>query len=452
LQIKNKSISQGAFMQFFKVTVILTAVFIGIAGCSSKPETKDFPKSANAKQEITNLNLAVENARGEDYDLLAPVSYSEARNSLSDARKMEKEDKNNDKVLKEVALGQAYLDRAKEISAKNRRKLQDVLIARKAAINANANTLIPKQFSKLDRKVKAETTKIENDKDDELKENRNDFITGYMALELAAIKKIHLGESKILIDQAITNGARDLTPKTLANTNEKYKETEEFITQNRYNTVEIQPRAAAVLAEARKLEATTASARGLSAATPEEIALRMQSEESRLTETENALAAEQGTNVALAASNTEMSKDQKLNAIYEEARTKFSPDEAEVYKQGKNLVIRLRSLEFPTAQAVIKGENFALLKKVDDVIESFDKSTVTVEGHTDSTGGKKINQKLSDERAEAVKKYLEANASDKVVEFDSKGFGYEKPLASNKTPEGRAQNRRVDVVIEPVQL
>ncbi len=439
-------------MQFFKVTVILTAVFIGIAGCSSKPETKDFPKSANAKQEITNLNLAVENARGEDYDLLAPVSYSEARNSLSDARKMEKEDKNNDKVLKEVALGQAYLDRAKEISAKNRRKLQDVLIARKAAINANANTLIPKQFSKLDRKVKAETTKIENDKDDELKENRNDFITGYMALELAAIKKIHLGESKILIDQAITNGARDLTPKTLANTNEKYKETEEFITQNRYNTVEIQPRAAAVLAEARKLEATTASARGLSAATPEEIALRMQSEESRLTETENALAAEQGTNVALAASNTEMSKDQKLNAIYEEARTKFSPDEAEVYKQGKNLVIRLRSLEFPTAQAVIKGENFALLKKVDDVIESFDKSTVTVEGHTDSTGGKKINQKLSDERAEAVKKYLEANASDKVVEFDSKGFGYEKPLASNKTPEGRAQNRRVDVVIEPVQL
>jgi len=77
---------------------------------------------------------------------------------------------------------------------------------------------------------------------------------------------------------------------------------------------------------------------------------------------------------------------------------------------------------------------------------------VTVEGHTDSTGGKKLNQKLSAARAEAVKEYLEVNAADPSIEFDSKGFGYDKPLATNKTPEGRAQNRRVDVVIEPSHL
>jgi outer membrane protein OmpA-like peptidoglycan-associated protein len=171
----------------------------------------------------------------------------------------------------------------------------------------------------------------------------------------------------------------------------------------------------------------------------------MQAEEARLTE-------ELGTSKALAASNAEMSKDQKLNAIYEEARQKFSPNEAEVYKQGTHLVIRLRALEFSPATAIIKGEKFALLKKVEDVIQSFDKSTVMVEGHTDSTGGKNQNKKLSAKRAEAVKQYLEVNSSDKVVEFESKGFGYEKPLATNKTAEGRAQNRRVDVIIEPISL
>ena len=138
--------------------------------------------------------------------------------------------------------------------------------------------------------------------------------------------------------------------------------------------------------------------------------------------------------------------------MYEKARAKFSPEEAEVYKQGKNLVIRMRGLEFPKAQAVIRGENFALLKKVDDVIASFDNSKVMIEGHTDSTGSKAINQKLSDERAMAVKQYLEANATNKEVAFDSKGFGFEKPIASNKSLEGRAQNRRVDVIIQPEKM
>lgn len=442
MQIKNSKI----------ITTLLAVLLITLTACSSKPERKDFPKTANPNQEITNLEIAIENSKAEDTELLAPVSYQEARKSLSEARKMEKDDKDKKKILKEVALGQAYLEQAKNIADETRGKLVDVLVARKAAISANANTLIPNEFSKLDSKVKEVTTKIEKDKKDKLKENKSDFIAGYMALELAAIKRYHLGESKFLIDESIKNGARNLTPRTLAVTNKMYQEADQFITQNRYNTEEIQARATEVLAEARKLESTTASARGLSASTPEEIALRMEASEARLSATEDALAEEQGTNVALTASNMEMSKEQELNAVYEEARKKFSPEEAEVYKQGNNLVIRLRALEFPKDQAVLKGENFALLKKVDDVIESFDKSIVVVEGHTDSTGGKTLNQKLSDERAKAVKQYLEANASDKVSDFESRGFGYDKPLSSNKTAEGRAQNRRVDIIIEPVQL
>src|SRR5690606_9623244 len=138
------------------------------------------------------------------------------------------------------------------------------------ALRANADTELPVELAKLDKKVKEETSKIENDKDDKLKEKRSDFITGYMDLELASIKKTHLGESKFLIDEAIKNGAQDLTPKTLTATNKTYREVDLFITQNRHNTSEIESRADEVLKQARQLEATTATARGLTAATPEE--------------------------------------------------------------------------------------------------------------------------------------------------------------------------------------
>lgn len=439
------------FVEIFKRTTIVTVLAIGVTACSSKPEIKEFPKSANAKEEITNLELALQNSRAEETDLLAPVSYKEARNSLEEAKEMEKDGKRNEKVLKEVALGQAYLERAEKNREENRQKLQDVLAARQAAINAKANTLLPHEFSKLDKKVKEETALIEKDKKSKLKDRRAGFIAGYSDLELAAIKKQYLGESKILIDQSIQNGARDLTPKTLASTNKKYNETDQFITQNRHNTPEIKERSAAVLEDARNLEATTAKARGLAALTPEETALRMQAEEERLSKTQEALSEEHKAKEALSASYAKMNKEQKLQAMYEEARSKFNENEADVYKQGKNLVIRLKSLEFPKSEAIIKPENFALLKKVEDVIESFESSNVIVEGHTDSTGGEKLNKKLSEKRAEAVKEYLQVNA-DKLTEIEAKGYGYDKPLATNKTPEGRAQNRRVDVIIEPTQL
>src|SRR5690606_86576 len=155
----------------------------------SKPEIKEFPKSADAKEEIVNLEVALENSKADESELLAPVSFKEARRSLSEAKKMEKDDKSDKKILKEVALGQAYLERAKKNASENRDKLQDVIVARQAAIRANADTELPNELAKLDKKIKEETSKLENDKDDKLKEKRSDFITGYLDLELASIKK-----------------------------------------------------------------------------------------------------------------------------------------------------------------------------------------------------------------------------------------------------------------------
>ncbi len=76
-----------------------------------------------------------------------------------------------------------------------------------------------------------------------------------------------------------------------------------------------------------------------------------------------------------------------------------------------------------------------------------------VEGHTDSIGSNEKNKALSEKRAESVKKYLVSQGLSEELRIDTEGYGSDRPLTTNKTKEGRATNRRVDIVIDtPVTL
>ncbi len=105
------------------------------------------------------------------------------------------------------------------------------------------------------------------------------------------------------------------------------------------------------------------------------------------------------------------------------------------------------SVYFDAGKATIQERSHALLDDVAQVLQGHPEiKKVVVEGHTDNTGSKKINQKLSTSRAAAVREYLAGKgvATDRL---ESKGFGPTKPIASNKTAAGREKNRRVDFVI-----
>ena len=69
--------------------------------------------------------------------------------------------------------------------------------------------------------------------------------------------------------------------------------------------------------------------------------------------------------------------------------------------------------------------------------------------HTDSQGGDELNLKLSQERADAVLDYLNANTAIDKARFSTKGFGESRPVANNETLDGRRLNRRIDIVIMP---
>lgn len=128
----------------------------------------------------------------------------------------------------------------------------------------------------------------------------------------------------------------------------------------------------------------------------------------------------------------------------------FGTEEAQIFTQGQNVLIRPRGLVFPSGSAQIEAQYFALLRKVQDAIRVMPDSAVLVEGHTDSFGGDETNLSLSKERAEAVRQYLLANMQEfGAGDIESVGYGESRPVANNETVEGRAKNRRIDLVIRP---
>lgn len=101
---------------------------------------------------------------------------------------------------------------------------------------------------------------------------------------------------------------------------------------------------------------------------------------------------------------------------------------------------------FASGSATIRGESTPTLKEIGDMLTAHPDLKLTIEGHTDNQGSPGGNQTLSEQRAAAVAAYLVSSFHVAADRLDAKGFGDTRPVASNDTPEGRQQNRRVDLV------
>jgi outer membrane protein OmpA-like peptidoglycan-associated protein len=100
---------------------------------------------------------------------------------------------------------------------------------------------------------------------------------------------------------------------------------------------------------------------------------------------------------------------------------------------------------FDFDKAVIKKQYYSKLDEIAAVIKKDPKLRVEVQGHTDGVGTEKYNMKLSIRRANAVRDYLIKKGGIAANRLTAVGFGKTKPIATNDTPEGRAQNRRVEL-------
>jgi OOP family OmpA-OmpF porin len=105
-------------------------------------------------------------------------------------------------------------------------------------------------------------------------------------------------------------------------------------------------------------------------------------------------------------------------------------------------------VEFDFNKAVVKPKYHKEIEKLTDVMKKYPDLNIIVEGHTDNVGSKQYNERLSQKRAEAIKETMAKQFKIDSARIKAIGYGFAKPVASNKTKEGRQQNRRVEAAVE----
>jgi outer membrane protein OmpA-like peptidoglycan-associated protein len=125
---------------------------------------------------------------------------------------------------------------------------------------------------------------------------------------------------------------------------------------------------------------------------------------------------------------------QQLNSVLQTSET------------ARGLIVNMSDVLFDTGKYTLKPTTQVSLAKVAGILEAYPGLKVQVEGYTDSVGSDEFNQTLSQNRAAAVKDFLAAQGVS-PNNITSQGFGKNDPVADNSSSSGRAQNRRVNMVV-----
>ncbi len=467
---------------------LFSLIFLAACAPTTRPVAPSAETGAvNPVEAVNHLESEIAAARQDQLNVLSPNEFAKAEAFYRQAKKdLEKEGEIAD-ILKDVTAARTHLKNAAKNAKVARTIFPEVIESRKIARAAGA-TKLGKKYTRVEEEFLDLTRAIEKNNIHYAQRNSAKVNEDYRALELRAIKTETIGEVRTLIDQAEKAGAKKSAPRSLAFAKKQLEETDAFITANPYAKVEMNQKADEALFMARRLLTITDQSKKLQYMKPEETALWMENilfeitqqtsardmrEQSFNTQVDNILESIKSLqednrfmagklksqrseietlNQKMAAKEkilTVQAAEKQFNQRFNEVQNYFEANEAEVYKQGNQLVIRLRIIQFPIGQAIILPKNYPLLSKVQQAIRTFGEPSVVIEGHTDSTGTTQVNQHLSEQRAEAVREYLIANQTLPAYKIVAAGYGSERPLASNATPEGRAINRRIDVIISP---
>jgi len=120
-----------------------------------------------------------------------------------------------------------------------------------------------------------------------------------------------------------------------------------------------------------------------------------------------------------------------------------------VNRQGDVLQLVMPDVTFATNSATIASDFYSPLNRLAANLREFDQNSIEIVGHTDSTGSRATNMRLSEQRAQSVANYLTSQGVP-AHRLTSYGAGPDHPVASNADASGRAQNRRVEITLRPL--
>lgn len=440
---------------------------------------------------LISLEKKVQDADAQEVDMLADQSYSDALEQVNDARKAAA--RSDSRTAMKIMAAEETLNSARTQANQAYYELDEVMAARKRALAAGAESKSADAFGDADETLKHLGNLLADGRVAKVREERQALTKTYQQLEVSALKSATGAQAQARIDAAKKNGAEKLAPITLAQANEQLALSRQVLEANAdardkaalhaQNAYDLAGKATQIVEVIRELEQ--------SEMTDEQVVLwyqkQLQSAVGPVTQTldfsranrdvisqvrqqmirlkEDAQVSEQSL-IALneqqratiaekdriiselkATSQADKQRQAEMEGRFRVVQALFTPAEAEVYRQGNDVLIRAYGFKFRSGQSEISSENFALLNKLTKAIGQFPASRVEISGHTDNRGADELNQSLSAARADKVARFLTEVGGIAAKRLQSKGYGESRPLASNETEEGRAANRRVEILI-----
>lgn len=420
----------------------------GLAGCATESvEVRELPGTADPTVELSRLQEGIRAGEEKELQLLSPTFFQESKKALREANEMKADGEPNAEVLHEISRGQSYLSKADSVGRLSRLALGPVLVARADAMDAGAMKIFPEEFAENDRDLRNAAMKVEEGDTGGAQAKRDQLAGYYRKLEKDGLKVVQLDPAKRDLERAKKLGAEKYAPKTLAKAEKSIQSAEKTIDKDPKNRELIEDQAEDARKNADFLVRVTRETKRHGDPSAEMAvvqSLEQQEQIASLREESQEQAAELGK------TEEELSQLQGRQQKFAKLRSLFKPDEAEVLRNDGEVVIRLKGLSFETGKSDIASQNFDLLGRASRAIQELGADEVVVEGHTDATGSRKVNQRLSTERAESVKDFFVANEVLPEDKIEAEGKGFSEPIASNKDAQGRALNRRVDIRIETV--
>jgi OOP family OmpA-OmpF porin len=458
-------------------------------------------------QLFNDADRALNQAKEKKADMYGPISFEKAMEYYSKADEEYKSGKNLEDIREKLQNAVSYFAKAVEACKLGEVTFSSTMAARNDASSAGAPKFTAETWEKSENLFKKAARTLEDGDVNGAKEQSLEAEKTYRLAELEAIKANYLNPARALLKKSDETRVREDAPRTLEKAQKLTTQAENLLTQNRYDTDEARQLAQEARYEAAHALYLAQAIRQMRAQDKkmEDALLDLEAQIQKITsslgvvsrfdagydtpvsEAVNAIKSKdtglarsadslRRSTEALRASEleidnltqqigsmknrvgtlteNEMELQRKLNLKHEQDQTirqvygMFAPEEGNVLRDGDNIILRLYGLTFPVGKSTIEQQYYNLLTKVQDAIRKFPHCKVTVEGHTDSQGPDDINQKLSEGRAKAVAEYLMANMNVEIP-IAPYGFGETRPVASNDTPEGRAKNRRIDIVITP---
>lgn len=483
--------------------LMLALLMVLSSGCAPKQPELSRNKVLKQYDEVGTLDAELRSAKQDDVDLFAPTGYENAKALYDDSFALATEDRRAEAVaqatkgLESIKKAESDAENAKEI-------MREVAEHRELAIEAKAPELYSDEFEDIDDELKEANRLIEAGNAIKAKEYQTDILSAYDDIQIEALEKGLMELAKSSAARARQNDAEDYAPKTMAEADKELELALSIVQTDRTNidlanehaqnadyaygkayriTEMIKKSERRGLMEEdwirkfwKQLEEINAPTGTTLDLTVREhllttsIRKRVEALRDSLQDSNELVGKLEDRIVKLQADHKaeidklENSTKKKLTALQkqqaEAARHQrefkekqvyinslFTSSEATVYRKGENILISANGFYFRVGKAEIETANFGLLNKILSAIKQFPRSVIRISGHTDSTGSDKANLMLSRKRAQNVAKFLINIGSIDPKRIAFAGYGESKPVASNATAEGRAKNRRIDLLI-----